>query len=289
MCLDTCTDLRKTSLVGWLSLTLLPLCFTDGRSEDHSAINDTHLSTPHLQTPPLPATLPHMYMHTHTLFSRPRSSPSLPAPQIAFDDWWESNQTCWWVSQQSALDSFGPCDRRSDGMNYRLCTADSIILQQEDFTPLLLSLFRGSQPTLPLTPNPASPSKQELFTLSITTEHTRGINEGAPKSDYLILMKFYHFVQHGATPQVNLWSSKCLFFLSVTKVYTDLQSVDYRAIEMAEITEKCKNVLVKVFWVILRGETWTRLIGCDWRTIKRDVSIRRLKKCPWTLNHQFCG
>ncbi|KAF3844564.1 hypothetical protein F7725_007727 [Dissostichus mawsoni] len=68
-------------------------------------------------------------------------------------------------------------------MNYRLCTADSIILQQEDFTHCFSPYLEALSPTA-LTPNPNAP---------------RVINEGAPKSDYLFLMKFYHFVQHGAT------------------------------------------------------------------------------------------
>lgn len=91
---------KKTASGGWLSLILLPLCFTDGRSEDHSAINDTHLSTPHLQTPALPTTPPNT--HTHR-YSRPHSSSSLPAPQIAFDDWWESNHTCCIIAERTGL------------------------------------------------------------------------------------------------------------------------------------------------------------------------------------------
>lgn len=52
--------------------------------------------------PPPPNPTPpqiHHQTHAHTKhFSRPHSSSSLPAPQIAFDDLWESTQTCWCVS-----------------------------------------------------------------------------------------------------------------------------------------------------------------------------------------------
>lgn len=70
----------------------LPLCFTDGHSEDHSAIDNTHLSSPHFQNP-TPAQLDHQ-THTDTLNTSTASSSSLPATQIAFDDLRESTQTC---------------------------------------------------------------------------------------------------------------------------------------------------------------------------------------------------
>lgn len=116
------TKKKKSFGLGLLALLLslirLPLCFTDGRSEDHSAINDTHLSTPTSESHPSPATPPDTCTHKNIFLS----SSLIVQSTSTTNRLWRLTRVhpnmlmCIIVEQRGLL-----CDRHSDGLKlYRL-------------------------------------------------------------------------------------------------------------------------------------------------------------------------